>query len=110
MQFRSAMTELKSKMQAINPPWKKATAITPDPPAVWGTLPDPVAKVILQCWDTFDWRSSSDALSDWYNARILKTGYSVSRETIDSMLRSNGRDAHMGLGDHLEGAFYRREI
>lgn len=57
-----------------------------------------------------DWRSSSDALCSWYNARILKTGYSVSRELVYHILKMYGREAYMDLGDHLQGAFYRKEI
>ena len=73
-------------------------------------LPEPVAVVLLQCWDDHEWQSSSDAIADWVNARWKKSGYSVSRETVCFTLRLHGRDARMGLGDDLCGAFVRTEV
>lgn len=70
-------------------------------------LPQPLVDIILACYDNNDFRGSSDALTAWLNARWQKTGISVSKEVVCFTLRLNGRDARMGLGDHLEGAFYR---
>lgn len=69
-------------------------------------LPYPVVEVLLACWDQREWRSSSDALTDWINAR-WKAGFTVTREVVCFTLRAHGRDARMGLGDHLHGAFCR---
>lgn len=70
-------------------------------------LPSPLVRIVLQCWDEHDWHRSSDALTDWLNARWSKTGFEVSNETVCFYLRSTGRDGVRGLGDHLGGAFYR---
>lgn len=70
-------------------------------------LPSPVVQVVLESYDSRDWQSSSDALTDWLNARWAKSGYQVSKEVVCFTLRANGRDAKMGLGDHLEGRFER---
>ena len=71
-------------------------------------LPSPVAKVLLKCWDTYNFDNSSDALTDWINARWEKTGYQVSKETVCFTLRMNGHTgARMGLGDKQQGAFMR---
>jgi hypothetical protein len=72
-------------------------------------LPQPVETLILQSWDSYDWQKSSDALADWINGRWGKTGYSVSKEVVCFTLRMNWRDARLGLGDHLCGAFFRGE-
>lgn len=79
-----------------------ATASTAHQP-----LPSPVVQVVLQSYDNHDWQSSSDALTNWLNARWAESGYQVSRETVCFTLRLHGRDARMGLGNHLEGAFVR---
>lgn len=70
-------------------------------------LPSPMARLVVQCWDEHDWQQSSDALTDWLNARWKKTGIQVSYETICFHLRATGRDARIGLGDTLAGAFFR---
>jgi len=62
---------------------------------------------VLQSYDNRDWGGSSDALTDWLNARWAKSGYKVSKETVYFTLKLHGRDAKMGLGDHLKGAFVR---
>lgn len=71
-------------------------------------LPEAIVQIILQSYDEFEWAGSSDALASWLNARWKKSGYSVSNAVVCYTLRSNGRDAKMGLGDHLGGAFFRR--
>lgn len=109
MMLRHVREELRLTMQATKFPWNKSRTDISVASTTEEPLPEPVADVIIQCWDSYDWLTSSDALSDWYNARILKTGYSVSRELVHTTLTSRGRDAHMGLGDHLQGAFYRRD-
>lgn len=63
----------------------------------------------MSSWEEHDWEQSSDALADWMNARWLKCGYQVSREVVCFHLRAAGKDARMGLGDSLDGAF-RREV
>lgn len=70
-------------------------------------LPSPVARVVLECWDAHDWHRSSDALTDWLNSRWTKTDFKVSYEVVCFTLRISGRNAVMGLGDSLAGAFYR---
>ncbi|EMC91454.1 hypothetical protein BAUCODRAFT_329308 [Baudoinia panamericana UAMH 10762] len=70
-------------------------------------LPSPITKVLLDSYDAYDWNHSADALTDWLNARWKKTGFQVSRETVCFTLRANGRDAEIGTGDRMEGAFCR---
>ena len=70
-------------------------------------LPSPVRQVLLEAWDAHDWEHSSDAITSWLNGRWEKSGYQVSNETVCFTLRAHGRDARMGLGDRLEGAFIR---
>ena len=70
-------------------------------------LPSAIVSVVLHSYDSHDWQQSSDALTDWLNARWKKSGYQVSRQTVHFTLRLHGRDAKMGLGDHLGGAFCR---
>lgn len=82
------------------------TAPSP-PPAAYEPLPIDVVTILLNEWDNRDFGRSSDAVTDWLNARWAKTGVQVSRETICFTLRLHGRDAVMGLGDHLDGAFTR---
>lgn len=97
-------------MLAIDCSWKKTKYNTSAASAVHEPLPSPVVKVILESWDQYEWQGSSDALADWMNARWKKTGYpSVSKEVVCFTLRSNGRQARMGLGDHLGGTFTRGE-
>jgi hypothetical protein len=67
----------------------------------------PIETIILQSWDSYDWQKSSDALADWINGRWGKTGYSVSKEVVCFTLRLDGRDARLGLQDHLSGAYFR---
>ncbi|KAM0721732.1 hypothetical protein Q7P37_002657 [Cladosporium fusiforme] len=118
MKFQNVRTHLRSKMQAITLPWNKSTeksdtATSSDILAsshTFESIPVPIANVLLESWDMFDWKYSSDALCNWYNSRILKTGYSVSREMVYHTLKMYGREAHMDLGDHLQGAFFRKEI
>lgn len=84
--------------------------VLPPTPAVDFPQPAPddaVAAVILREWDAYDWRGSSDALADWLNARWRKSGYTVRRHEVCFLLRLNGREARMGLGDHLRAAFFR---
>lgn len=75
--------------------------------AAYAPLPSPVKSVVLASWEAHAWNSSSDALADWLNARWSKSGYHVSREVICFHLRAAGKNAHMGIGDALDGAFYR---
>ncbi|GME34936.1 Amidase [Neofusicoccum parvum] len=70
----------------------------------------PVIRVILKEWDTRDFRQSSDALTNWLNARWRKSGYSLSMETVYEILKTNGRRAFRGLGDEAQGAFARRKL
>lgn len=70
-------------------------------------LPSPMVNVLLEAWDSHEWNHSSSAITNWLNARWAKTGYQVSEETVYFTLRASGRDARMGLGDSLEGAFCR---
>lgn len=70
-------------------------------------LPSPMVAVVINAWDSHDWQGSSDAFTDWLNARWAKSGYQVSNETICFTLRSKGRDARMGLGDPTDGVFCR---
>lgn len=70
-------------------------------------LPSPIVRVVLESYDSHDWNRSSDALADWLNGRWRKSGYQVSREVVCFTLRVNGRDAEMGRGDRLNGAFCR---
>ncbi|THW37655.1 hypothetical protein D6D22_07084, partial [Aureobasidium pullulans] len=37
--------------------------------------PSPITAQILESWYEYDWRNSSDALTDWLNARWKKSGY-----------------------------------
>lgn len=71
-------------------------------------LPSPLVAVVVNAWDSHDWKNSSDAFTDWLNARWAKSGYQVSNETICFTLRSKGRDARIGLGDPTDGAFCRK--
>ncbi|KAK3070164.1 hypothetical protein LTR53_010927, partial [Teratosphaeriaceae sp. CCFEE 6253] len=70
-------------------------------------LPSPLVRVVLQSFDAQAWDGSSDALTDWLNARWAKTGFKVSKETICFTLRANGRNAAMRVGDAMEGKFCR---
>ena len=95
-------------MRAFHLPYLKGTEASSAPrPAPHEPLPSPVAKVILEAWDAYDWGNSSNAITEWFNGRWKKSGFQVSKETICFTLRSQGRDARMGLGDRLDGAFYR---
>jgi hypothetical protein len=113
----SRVSSAKKKMQAINPlhrvtkakATRKATYETSSASKAHPALPQPIETLILQSWDSYDWQKSSDALADWINGRWGKTGYSVSKEVVCFTLRMNGRDARLGLGDHLCGAFFRGE-
>ena len=75
--------------------------------APYSPLSSPIARVVLESWDSHDWNSSSDALTDWLNARWAKSGYQVSKEVICFTLRANGRDGKMGRGDRDDGVFVR---
>jgi hypothetical protein len=109
----------KTKMQAIKPiqkitktkkrSTKKAAYETSSASTAHSALSKPIETLILESWDAYDWQKSSDALADWINGRWGKTGYSVSKEVVCFTLRMNGRDARLGLGDHLGGSFYRGE-
>ncbi|KAK6432053.1 hypothetical protein LTR95_011780 [Oleoguttula sp. CCFEE 5521] len=70
-------------------------------------LPSPVAAVVLECYDRYDFGVSAEALANWLNARWTKTGYSVSAQAVCFTLRLNGRMARLGLGDAPEGAMAR---
>ena len=114
-----SVNSAKTKMQAIEPiqkitktkkrSTKKAAYETSSASTAHSALPKPIETLILESWDSYDWQKSSDALADWINGRWGKTGYSVSREVVCFTLRMNGRDARLGLGDHLGGSFYRGE-
>ena len=43
---------------------KPASSSTPHTP-----LPSPIVAVVLESYDAYDWQGSSDALTDWLNAR-----------------------------------------
>lgn len=73
-------------------------------------LPSPVTSIIIDCWDSYEWQNSFDALTNWINTRWKKTDFQVSKEVVCFTLRANGRDARMGLGDHLHGALYRGPV
>jgi hypothetical protein len=113
--FISSVKSAKTKMLAINPLRKltktKRTAIyeTSSASTAHPALPQPIEALILQSWDSYDWQKSSESLTDWINGRWCKTGYSVSKEVVCFTLRLNGRDARLGLQDHLCGAFFRGE-
>jgi hypothetical protein len=88
-------------MLVIDCSWRKTTHTYSAASTTYSPLPSPVTEVVLDCWDRYDWRSSSDALTAWINARWKKTGFEISREVVCFTLRMHGRDAKMGLGDHL---------
>ncbi|KAF1982341.1 hypothetical protein K402DRAFT_340528, partial [Aulographum hederae CBS 113979] len=67
----------------------------------------PVIDVILNDWNSKDWKNSADALAAWFNARWKKSGYSLSREAVHEILVRNGKQAVGGLGDYKDGAFRR---
>jgi hypothetical protein len=88
----------------------------PTPKPIWvpsetsssnAPLSPAIVHVVLHEWDRHDWRGSSDALCDWLNGRWKKAGRQLSREVVCFTLRSNGRDARMGLGDDRNGLFTR---
>lgn len=94
-------------MLAIDCSWKRSTYTTSAASSTHEPLSAPITVVILDSWDRHDWNRSSDALADWMNARWKKTGLEISREVVCFTLRMHGRDAQMGLGDHLGGGFVR---
>jgi hypothetical protein len=96
-------------MLAIDCTWKKNTYTTSAASGTHTPLSEPITEVVLDCWDRYDWQNSSDALTDWINARWKKTGCELSKEVVCFTLRINGRNAQMGLGDHLGGNLFRGE-
>ncbi|KAH9825370.1 amidase signature enzyme [Teratosphaeria destructans] len=72
-------------------------------------LPSPMVRVVLSSYDSYasSWNGSSDALTDWLNARWEKTGFRVSREVVCFTLRTHGRRAEMGMGDLWGGVMWR---
>ncbi|CAC9887309.1 unnamed protein product [Aureobasidium pullulans] len=44
--------------------------------------PSPITAQILESWYEYDWRNSSDALTDWLNARWKKSGYVVDKRVV----------------------------
>ena len=86
-------------MLAIEAFHSKTTYTTSAASAAHEPLPLPVVSIIIE--------QSSDALTNWLNERWKKTDFQVSREVVCFTLRTHGRDARMGLGDHLGGALYR---
>ncbi|KAF2834385.1 amidase signature enzyme [Patellaria atrata CBS 101060] len=73
-------------------------------------LPDaPIVNLILREWDSREWSLSSDALTEWLNARWRKSGYSVSQETVYQLLKRHDRIAFRGIVDESEGAFTREQ-
>lgn len=106
----SLCSKARSAMPVIDLSWKKRQHAYVVSAAAHEPIPSPIADVLVICWDKYDWCNSSDALTNWANARWKKTGYSVSRETVCFMLRLRGRNAKMGIDDHLQGAFYRGEL
>lgn len=81
---------------------------TPSSASVTNTaLPESVVEIVLAAWEEHEWNGSAAALADWLNARWAKTGYQVSEETLCFTLRLYGRDARIGVGDCLDGAFVR---
>jgi len=108
----SSVKSAKTKMLAINPlgkvtKTKKGTYETSGASTSHTALPQPIEALIIQSWDSHDWQKSSESLMDWINGRWGKTGYSVTKEVVCFTLRLNGRDARLGLQDHLCGAFFR---
>ena len=97
-------------MLDIENPWKKPTYTPSTVSEAHEPLPSPVTSIIIDCWDTYDWQNSSDALTNWINTRWKKTDFQVSKEVVCFTLRANGRDARMGLGDHLHGDLYRGPV
>lgn len=70
--------------------------------------PSPITAQILSSWYKYDWQNSSDALTDWLNARWKKSGYVVDRRVVHFLIKMEGvRDVNMELGDSLGGAFVR---
>ena len=94
-------------MLAIEAFHSKTTYTTSAASAAHEPLPLPVVSIIIDSWDSHEWQQSSDALTNWLNERWKKTDFQVSREVVCFTLRTHGRDARMGLGDHLGGALYR---
>ncbi|KAM0701202.1 hypothetical protein Q7P35_011563 [Cladosporium inversicolor] len=94
-------------MLVIECPWKKTQYSTSAVSAAHEPLSSPVIEVILDSWDRYEWQGSSDALTDWMNERWRKTGFRISKEVVCFTLRYHGREARMGLGDHLGETFAR---
>lgn len=70
--------------------------------------PSPITAIILSSWYKYDWANSSDALTDWLNARWKKSGYVVDRRVVHFLIKMDGvGDVSMELGDVMGGAFGR---
>lgn len=96
-----------AKMRGFHRPTLKAI-YSPGPASTGHDVPpSPVVAIVLASFDRLDFGKSSDALTDWLNARWAKSQYQISPEVVTFILRSNGRDATRGFGDHLDGAFCR---
>lgn len=88
-----------------SPRFNPTAACAPQP------APDSAMQALLIAeWDAHDWCHSSDALTDWLNARWAKSGYVLCRQECCFLLRLSGRDARMGLGDERGGAFVREVV
>jgi amidase len=68
---------------------------------------------ILSSWNKYEWNNSSDALTNWLNARWKKSGYVVDKRTVHFLLKMEGvKEVEMGVGDERDGGFVRelREV
>lgn len=70
-------------------------------------LPSPVVAIALESFNCKDFGHSAEALTAWLNARWREPGYKVSAAAVCFALRSQGRDARMGVPDHLDGVMVR---
>ncbi|THY74307.1 hypothetical protein D6C94_05022, partial [Aureobasidium pullulans] len=52
--------------------------------------PSPITAQILESWYQYDWRNSSDALTDWLNARWKKSGYVVDKRVVYFLIKMEG--------------------
>ncbi len=94
----------------LAPASPSAVSSSEEPRAPYSPLPSPIARIVVESFDAHDWEHSSDALTDWLNARWAKSGYRVSKEVVCFTLRLTGRDARMALGYRGEGGFVREGI
>lgn len=101
------LTRLTTNLPFLPHNRETSTPSPSSPKTPFTPLPPPIAAIVLQAWDAYDWDHSSDALAAWLNARWAKSGYSVRSEVVCFTLRVEGRDARVDLGDENGGAFVR---